>query len=61
MAVGTAVDYGYFKFYQVGVAWALSRTPLRLGFSWVKPGVLSQGWPSNAEDLMMVSMRFGLL
>lgn len=52
-AVGTAVDYGYFKFYQVWL-WVLSRTPLRPGLSWVKLGVYSQGRPSRAEDAMML-------
>lgn len=60
MAVGTAVDYGYFKFYQVWLRF-LSTTPLRLGFSWAKLGVHSQGWSSGEDDLMMINRCFGHL
>lgn len=59
-AVGTAVDYGYFKFYQVWLC-SLSQVPLRPGFSWVDLGVHSQGWSSRTEDLMMANMCFGHL
>lgn len=52
MAVGTAVDYGYFKFYQVWLRF-LSRTPLRLGSSWAKLG--------GCRDLMMANRCSGHL
>lgn len=58
--MGTAVDYGYFKFYQVWLRF-LSRTPLRLGSSWAKLGVHSQGWSSGEEDLMMANRCSGHL
>lgn len=58
-AVGTAVDYGYFKFYQVCLCSEQdpSETRLLLDKTWSP----QSPWSSRAEDLMMVNMCFGHL
>ena len=60
-AVGTAVDYGYFKFYQVWLCSEQDPRPPRPGFSWIKLGAHSEAWASRAEDLLKASVCSGHL